>query len=174
MSVLVPIFAGSRRRNIPPVTWLANVECRDTLSRPFCCTSLLCNSLRDLTACFAVRCEVGRLLFESCLKTGLQPRAAGFTRPAQRTAYSDSLCVSNQNLLLNLRISPMENFLAPFWMPTNEHSHFNSQQLLFSFVLSDLQALKHTSYQLLLPGFVWPADTPFQIINPDLFLKARC
>ena len=38
-----------------------------------------------------------------------------------------------------------KSFLAPFWMLTWEHSHFNNQQLLFSFVLSDLQALKHTT-----------------------------
>ena len=34
------------------------------------------------------------------------------------------------------------------------------------------QALKHTSYQLLLPEFVWPAATPFRIIKPDLMYSS--
>ena len=66
----------------------------------------------------------------------------------------------------------MESFLTPFWMPIYEHSRFNSQQLLFSFVLLDLQALKHSGFQLLLPEFVWPADTPFQISKPDLMYSS--
>ena len=82
------------------------------------------------------------------------------------------LQISSTDILWNLRMSPMENSLAPFWTPTQEHSHFNNQLLVFSVVPSDLQALKHISFQLLLPEYAWQADTLFQINKPDLMYSS--
>ena len=49
---------------------------------------------------------------------------------------------------------------------------FQQQLPLFSFVPSDLQALKRISSQLLLPEYVWPTDILFQINKPDLMYSS--
>ena len=78
------------------------------------------------------------------------------------------LCQICELLLHTLRMSQMERFWHHFGCQSQKTLISTANSFFFSFVPSDLQALKLTSFQQQLPEFVWQAGIPFQINTPDL------